>query len=249
MIACNSKHPPGIIGIISGDLARYPEFAQHLERLLVPMGTTWKWVEGGSVESNRNLVLNEMPDAAQWVWFIDDDHEYERELLFKLLDRQVDIIQALCSTRKPPFRPYAYRRDPAAEPYGYISADWDEIPLTGISEWDAAGTGGMLIRRNVLDAVGYPWFEVGRTAKDAPGEDLYFCTKAKALGFRVFVDSDNWTGHMGKMTVWPGRHNDQWLVDLDLRHGVKVGVPREAWATTKYEEIDPKHLRPSLVQR
>lgn len=244
MIPVESPFPPGLIVIVTSDLSRYPEFSQCLLKLLVPFGTTWQWVSGTSIESNRNIAVNRMRDDAQWVYTIDDDHTFDQDVVMRLLQRmwgddRISILQGLCVTRKPPYYPFAYRRKPEADQFGiaYESPDWSEIPARGVSEWDACGTGGMLIRRDVFDMMPYPWFESGKTAKDHIGEDLYFCTKAKQLGFRVFVDSDTRTGHITKSTLWAVHTNGEWHVGMEMSKDVRIAVPRESWAKAKFDEI------------
>lgn len=245
MKPCQSPFPPGLVIIVSADLARFTQFNQCLLNLLVPEGTEWSWAAGTSIESNRNVALSHMKKEAQWVYTIDDDHSFKPDTLMRLLNRmysidEIDILQGLCMTRKAPFQPYAYMRDPDFHEWGtrYISAHWSDIPITGVSEWDACGTGGMLIRRRVIDAMAFPWFEAGKTAKDHIGEDLYFCTKAKELGYRVWVDSDVRTGHMTIHTNWPVVIEGQWHLGIEGDNQFKAAVPQQAWAHCKYDEIE-----------
>lgn len=51
---------------------------------------------------------------------------------------------------------------------------------------DALGTGCMLIKRGVLEAVGYPWFRCHDLS--GGGEDFFFCDRAKELGFGIYGD-------------------------------------------------------------
>ena len=217
-----SDHPPGHVGVISGDLSRYPQFMMSMMRLLVPVGCTWNWVRGNGFAQNRNLIVQGMSKEAEWLWFIDDDHVFDRELVFRLLERRVDVVQPLVSTRKPPYFPYVYRWSDAED--AHVTVDWPELPADGLFECDAVGTGGCLIRRPVLDAIGYPWFEEGRTGPDQLGEDLWFMRKAKDHGFRVFVDTDNCMGHTTTVDVWPVVYGHVRYLDLDVQHGVRVRV-------------------------
>lgn len=244
MIPVQSPFKPGLVLIVSQDLARYPEFTTSLLNLHVPQNTTWQWASGTSIEGNRNLAMSRIPNEAEWIYTIDDDHEFEPDTLMFLIqrmfsDERIDILQGLCHTRKPPYLPYAYRRngEPDQLGWGYTNASWDELPISGISEWDAVGTGGMLIRRRVIDVMPYPWFEAGKTAKDAIGEDLYFCTKARQLGFRVWMDSDTRTGHITKAIGWPAVVNGEWHVGMDMGQGLKIAIPRQQWEHIKHDEI------------
>lgn len=212
-----------MVGVISGDLGRYVAFFVSMMRLKVPNNSGWNWMLGNGFASLRNILVREMYQNlgdAEWLWFIDDDHPFEPDVLLRLLDRQVDIIQPLVSTRKPPYRPYGYKHNGT----DYVSLEWEDLPTSGILEVDAVGTGGMLIRRKVLDALADPWFEEGQTGPEHLGEDLYFCTKARAAGFKVYVDCDVRMGHMSTVQVWPDQaaHKSEpgqsWKVRLELDH-------------------------------
>lgn len=217
MQAVKSPHLGGTIGIISGDLSRFPSFYVSLMNIQVPAGSCWSWIRGNGIAQNRNMVVRDM--QGEWIWFLDDDQTFEPDTLLRLLNREVDIIQPLIATRKPPFYPYGYNRGEK----GYGGGDWPSVPPTGIREWDAVGTGGTLIRRRVFDKIADPWFEEGAEDKETLGEDLYFMTKARRLGFKCFVDSDVRMGHITTAEVWPAQTNEgKWCIDLDLSGGVRI---------------------------
>jgi hypothetical protein len=197
-IECPFK--PVTVATISGDFPRYHQFYTSLQRLLVPVGSSFKTVFGNGFASLRNTCIKEMDPEAEWIWFIDDDHPFDANVLLDLLKNDVDIVQPLVLTRKPPHWPYVYRYLGDGAFSNYMM---DELPTEGLFEADAVGTGGMLIRRKVFEAVADPWFEEGKTAKDAIGEDLYFCLKAREAGFKVYVDCSVRMGHMCMGAVWP----------------------------------------------
>lgn len=212
---------PGYIGITSGDLARFAAFTTSMFSLQVPAGSSWNYVRGNGFAGLRNIIVREMlKNDAEWLWFIDDDHVFDPAIILRLLSRNVDIIQPLVATRKPPFWPYAYEYNGT----GYRPLDWEKLPTSGILKVDAVGTGGMLIRRKVLDAMPDPWFKEGVTGPEHVGEDLNFCTEAQKLGFSVYVDCDARMGHMLIAECWPNDVEDKWCIDLDLYHGVRVRV-------------------------
>lgn len=225
MQAVNTHHPPGHVGIITADLSRYPEFWLSTIRTLVPANSTYSHIRGNGFATNRNEIVRDMikinPDA-QWLWFIDDDHSFPAECIMRLLDRNVDIIQPIISTRKPPYRPYGYMfRDGE-----FWSIKWGDIPTDGKPmKVDAVGAGGTLIRRKVLDALRDPWFEEGKTYADSIGEDLTFCRKAQLAGFQCWLDTSMPIGHMTTEEVWPVVVDGKWMIDLDQYHGVRVRVP------------------------
>ena len=218
------RHKPGLVGILSGDLGRWAEWTGSMFKMIFPTGSNYKWVRGNGFALNRNIIVRTLLENQhwEWLWFMDDDHVFDGDLVLRLLERDVDIIQPLVSTRKAPFQPYAYEWD--ATENSYVSMDWPQLQPDGIQQVDAVGCGGMLVRRRVFEAMSDPWFEEGKTSAEHIGEDLYFCTKARELGFGIYVDLDNKMGHMGTYHVWPQRHNGDWANKL-VYNEVSMVVP------------------------
>ncbi len=243
----NSPFKKGIVGIISGDLSRYTEWTQSILRLLMPQGSKWRWCHGNGFAIHRNIIVRELnqEDAngnewhGDWVWFTDDDQPFDPDLLMKLLNRNVDIIQPLVTTRKAPFLPYAYHYDETSRSK-YLQLDWPELNSSGIQEVDACGAGGLLVRRHVFEAMADPWFEEGKTAAECIGEDLHFCTKAKELGFKVYVDLDNVSGHIGTFQTWPrfSEAHAKWGTSVLLGAPVPWWIPWDFQRDLKGEEVD-----------
>jgi hypothetical protein len=65
-------------------------------------------------------------------------------------------------------------------------------PLVGLQQCDAVGTSGLLIKREVFETIPPPYF---RFRYDDDGfitrsEDVYFCEKAKAAGYKIYAYCD-----------------------------------------------------------
>ncbi len=241
-VKCN--HKPGMVGIISADLSRYPDWMKSMLRLMMPHGSRWSWCHGNGFAIHRNAIANQLHQEADdgsvwdgdWVWFTDDDQPFDPDQLLKLLDRNVDIIQPLVVTRKAPYLPYAYEYDENS-PSKYVQFDWPQLNESGIQEVDACGAGGLLVRRRVFEAMEFPFFEEGRTAAECIGEDMWFCSKAKALGFKVYIDLDNVSGHLGTYQVWPRFVDGEWGTILGLSQTVKPWIPWHKFRDLKGEEL------------
>src|SRR5262249_40541247 len=67
---------------------------------------------------------------------------------------------------------------------------------------------GMLIRRDVIDRLGDPWFR--SSGGVFLNEDVMFCQRARAQGFRVFATADVTMGHLGIFNVRPARREGRW---------------------------------------
>ena len=66
-------------------------------------------------------------------------------------------------------------------------------------------SGLMLIRREVIDTVGYPWMEdmPGQRPEDLVMHDVYFCLKAADIGFPPFLDEElsREVGHLATVAL------------------------------------------------
>ena len=218
-------HPAGMIGIPAGEQARWSEFMRSLLLLKRPQGSQISFVYGAYIEAGRNeLVKQTLASDAQWLFMVDDDHVFERQLLMNLLDRDVDVVGALSLPRKPPY---------------FVCAFEESNSVTGISRGigvhelrfemqkvAAVGTGAILIRRHVLEAIEPPWFD---TVRDETGglvsEDVTFCEKAREAGFGVWLDATQSIGHLTGVAVY-----------LEQR-GVKIELGPEDSIVIPFEQI------------
>lgn len=84
-----------------------------------------------------------------------------------------------------------------------ISKNFGELPvkkndftlpfeLNHLQEVDGCGAHFFLVKREVLEAIPYPWFQCTR---DSAGEDFDFCRKVKKAGFKIYADFGLYTGH------------------------------------------------------
>jgi hypothetical protein len=185
---------------------------------------------GVDVAKMRNEVLKEM--EGDWCWFIDDDHTFSGDLLQKLLARDVDVVQPVVLKRYSPFGPvHMGPKLPDNEAHWQFALTQGD-PI-GLKEVHIVGAAGCLIRKHVIDKVGFPWFEIGRLEPDGLGEDIIFCRKAKALGFRIWCDLENPLGHLNVGAVTPKRKPDgNWYIELEFgNQKFEVPVPEPKFMT------------------
>ena len=93
--------PPGTIVVAQDHLGRYVDFEQSLELLQVPQGTKQWRIRSGACAMNCNIGVSKR--VGDWVWFIDDDHTFEPDVLLRLLAHNKEIIAPLVPMRYPPF--------------------------------------------------------------------------------------------------------------------------------------------------
>lgn len=210
----SGQYPPGMVMLPVGAMTRYTAFWMCLFRLKVPPGTRIAMTQGSSVAENQNIAARQMlaDPKPQWAWIIGDDHTFSQDIIYKLLDRDLDFVSPLCAIRYPPFGPSVFRDGKD------VSVGWDEIPRHHLMEVDATGLAGALVRRPVFEALDDPWFSVTKAPGDTfkSGEDIFFCKKARQAGFRIWLDPTQQVGHMTSIVVDPVQTATGWGVGLDL---------------------------------
>lgn len=203
-----SRHPPGTVVITAASLARYSEFWMSIEALTVPAGTALIASRGADIPHQLNEGIRKMVGA--WVWILGDDHVFDREILMHLLDRDRDVVLPVVPRRDPPFVPVLMHGPLASLMRRY---HWTELPITGLFQippGDSAGQAGALVRKNILDKLGDPWFEGGQLTPGRLMEDMYFMQRLHALGVPLFVDCDETMPHIANITITPLRHGGRW---------------------------------------
>lgn len=212
----------GLIGIISGDRTTFSEMFQSLIGAManVPAGTGLRWAQSVNIPKNCNaLVRDTLAGPYQWLFIMGDDHVFDPDIVVRLLAHDVDIVVPNCLKRPVPWEPVTFHRN--QDGY-YYTAD---LPAEGLTEIDAAGSAGMLIRRHVLEALAEPWFEA-QPESGYMNEDVYFCEKAREAGYRIYCDPTVLLGHIAYHTVWPAHRDGHWQVDLEMGKTDRIPVQR-----------------------
>jgi len=168
------------------------------------------------VAANMNAGIRlALESDKQWFWIMDDDHVFSDDLLIGLLERNVDIVTPLYLRRRAPFLPVLHgdaSREYTRYNFNYLKG---KSGLVDVTADGSLPTGGMLIRRHVLEGMEDPWFETGQIDSEYGSWDIYFCEKARQAGFRLFVDTDNVMGHITPVAIWPVcGENGEWGFDI-----------------------------------
>jgi hypothetical protein len=203
--------PPLTIGILTAETARFSRFWNSLLGLDLPADTRYVTKLGLNIAKNRNEIIAASADS-DYVWFIDDDHTFDSNLVMNLLKHQAPIVQPLVLSRHSPFGPVAMGAKAEDREGFYWRIALDNSLQSGLVKCEAVGAAGMLIRRDVIEAVGDPWFETH-------AEDVNFCQKAKAKGFGVYCDLSNSMGHMNVGNVRPIIKDGKWVTQLTMGEG------------------------------
>jgi hypothetical protein len=221
-------HPGGMVGIPAGEQARWTEFLASLIVLERPKGTRLAFVHGTYIQASRNDLVGQMlASDAQWLFMVDDDHVFDRRLLINLLDRHVPIVGAAAVSRKPPYYVCAY-----AHGTNHAMGILDFTPE--MQEVEAVGTGAILIRREVFEALESPWFEVGFDANGRNiSEDIIFCQRAREAGYDIWLDATQMIGHLTGVAIRP----DGLGLRIDLDHEQSIVIPKEQIEETVEEPV------------
>jgi hypothetical protein len=205
---------PGTVAVPMSEIGRYAMFTVSLAGTRQPEGTALSIMASASVTENLNAVVRHLNDQSEWVWIVGDDHVWENDALIRLLEAtdrtDADIMVPLVVKRNPPWHLVIFHEDgeredglPRWRPFG-----WEEVPESGVFEIDAAGSAGMLIKRQVFEAIGDPWFH--SSGGVVLNEDVMFCRDARAYGFGIFACADVTMGHLGIFNVRPFRRGGRW---------------------------------------
>lgn len=161
------------------DMARLVGAAQCSISLLTIQGTL-------IVNQRTDLAKNALALGATHVLFLDSDMRFPKDALDRLLAHDKPIVAANYVTRKFPLQPVAFADDLSHERV------FTEPNSTGLQPVAAVGMGVMLVKAEVFDKIGMPYFMIGYSPKTEAytGEDIYFCRKVRSAGYEVLVDHD-----------------------------------------------------------
>jgi hypothetical protein len=141
----------------------------------------WMAPLGIYIADLRNKAVKAAQAAgASHLLFLDSDMRFPEDTLDRLLAHNLDIVAA------------NYVQRTMSE---WCVARAGGVPVqsegrTGLQWVDSTGTGVMLIKMSVFNAVSKPWFDTPFNGQTFTGEDVYFCQRARSLRFPVHIDHD-----------------------------------------------------------
>jgi len=250
----DSGHPPGTIILATGIQPRYYEFQMSLDAVEAPEGTKLHIERSCDITQNFNKGIKTM--TGEWAWFLGDDHAFSSDLLFKFLNHRVDVVVPITPCKIAPWMPCMMHGPEEGEPFwheGMLLYDWSQLSdpgLFALPKGDFIGQAGMLVRKHVLEKLGYPWFKAGQLDPGRLQEDMMFCHELQQLGYTVWVDRDVILDHYIVMGVSARRHQGQYVPALKSGANILVlpdavpvfnpntkhkGLPRMLWSAAPKE--------------
>jgi hypothetical protein len=207
----------GMIGIIADYSGRFSWFSQCLADLVKPEDTKIEWRMGANRGAMRNALAQACLDGGyDWLFFVDDDQCFGTGVLTRLLSHDQPVVSALIVQRAAPFLPTAYAgRD---DDGNYQTLDLRSVGSNNLVLVAATGTGGLLVRADVLRQLGPPWF----VYSEAFGEDLFFANRLAEAGVPMLVDTGCRMGHIAPAAVFPVPDGDGWKLDFTYSDGTTI---------------------------
>lgn len=159
--------------------------------------------DNGGIDALRNdCVEKALHEGCTHGIFMDTDQIYPVNTIPKLLSHKLPVVGCRVHRRYPPFDSLMLKiQEIDSHTNGYEPIDeWEENSLV---EVDATGGGCLMFDMEVFRKIPYPWFEFKKQEGTGRiiGEDILFCQKLKAAGYKIFVDSSLECGHLTTMIV------------------------------------------------
>lgn len=149
-----------------------------------------------NIGNARNEIVKntQMP----YIFFVDPDTVLPINTIKKMLEHDLPIVSGIVYKRTAPHVPSIYNKN---------KDKWIpklDYPSMGLIEVDAVGAACLLVKREVFEKIGEPYFEYIESIKS---EDFDFCEKAKKAGYKIMVDCSIKCGHVTDEIIDENRFN------------------------------------------
>lgn len=156
-------------------------------------------------DSRNKLVKQAIAGRFTHMLWIDSDMVFPHDMLARLVAFKRDIVGINASMRGPPYLTTAQTA------HGVRCVTNSDS--TGLERVEHMGFGVALVRVGVFVATAWPWFsfEPVMEKRVHRGEDYYFCAKAQAKGYKLWIDHDlsREVGHVGNYAYRPMRDTEE----------------------------------------
>jgi GT2 family glycosyltransferase len=200
--------PNVLVVILSGREVVTTAWAKGYKYLMYPERSNDTFLYGMPFDHARSQGCQRTLETGhEYLFFLDDDVIPPPDAIHRLIARNKDIVGGLYYRRQMPVYPVMMRE---IEGKG---AQWiTDARMGDLVEADLVGCGCLLIKRKVLEIMPPPWFEwkcdpyrwPNLQPHERCSEDYDFCRKARALGFKLFVDTTVQCVHAGLGAAMPG---------------------------------------------
>ena len=156
---------------------------------------SFEFVKGYDCARARNdIVRMALEGGFDYIFMVDADMYVPKDTLQKLLEYPTEICLGLCprkNTRVGKTCIYKIGQINYEDAYTY-----HDLPKKDRVMVHGGGLACALIKTDIFKNLTYPWFRYV-TYQDGSelSEDLYFCSQAKANGYKIYVDTRVRCGH------------------------------------------------------
>jgi hypothetical protein len=148
--------------------------------------------------ARENIVDKCLAAGMDYILWSDADMTWGTDVFLRLYLDQKPIVAALAFTGRKPIVPVIYRFDGyrvLVDAKGHTNVHFNAQPVLdykrdALQQVDAIGSGVMLINCEAFKKIPKPWF-----SSYGVGEDIWFCSRAKAYDVGVWVDTRAKTAH------------------------------------------------------
>jgi len=151
-----------------------------------------------------NKAINE--DFTHVLW-LDSDMVFQPDIFRDLLDTGKDFVTGIYHARRPGHASCIFKR---CDELDHIER-FDKYP-SDTFEIGGCGFGCVLIKTDILKAVKLN-YKTCFLPKPQLGEDIAFCQRARAMGFKIWCEPSVQCGHIGHITVYP-EDEERWRQGL-----------------------------------
>jgi len=156
------------------------------------------------ITNNRNIIVKRFLESGMDYLLMIDNDNVPPENILDLADYEKDIVSGLCfAFMKNMIIPLCLKMN---QEKTYDLMDIEE--KSGLVECDGVGSGVMMIKREVLEKLPFPFRnEYDPEGIKTKGLDVNFCRRAKEIGFKVWCHLDMKCSHWTPVdirNVWIG---------------------------------------------
>lgn len=154
-------------------------------------------------KARNDLAEAALNEGADFVLWLDSDMTFPDTLMEDLLKDMEgrDIVCGLFHMRQPPYKPALYKKlRKGMTPDENESEDYLDHPAEEIFEVEGCGFACVMTRATVLKEIRDRYHELF-APMPGYGEDLSFCIRARAMGYRIWCDPRLEIGHRADTIV------------------------------------------------
>jgi FkbM family methyltransferase len=218
-----------------------PDTFKSIFDLSVPDGyeLDFQYFYGYQIDQIRNLIAD-WGKRYDYLFSVDSDIVLPSDCLVKMLSADKDIISGLYIQRIPDRQILEIYKNADT---GVTNHQFEDVKDLGVFQIASCGMGCCLIKSEVLHKMSYPHFVYTAALSHAHtfSEDIYFCCKAREIGFTVWADSTIRCEHVGQTKfVLPKVETEVPTVDYATKISNIDMLPVEHANYLRTMEVSPK---------